>query len=425
MVESVDYLTHKHFGKLLADEDVHIIEPAVGTGTFVTELIEYIPKNKLKHKYQHEIHCNEVAILPYYIANLNIEYTYKQKMGEYEEFNNICLVDTLEHTSFHGKQMDLFALSLENTERIKRQNEKKISIIIGNPPYNANQVSENDNNKNRKYPEIDKRIKETYIRESTAQKTKLYDMYSRFFRWATDRLKNNGILAFITNSSFVDAKTFDGFRKIIGDEFSEVYIIDLGGNVRANPKLSGTKHNVFGIQTGVAISFMIKREESNLSPCKIWYSNRPEFDTVQDKFDFLTSNKFDKINFHHIFSDKNHNWLNQTNNNFDEFIVLIDKDVKAGKSQQALFKLYSTGVNTARDEWVTDDNKNNLIQKTAFFIDKYNDTVKKSEKANKSNIDEFLDYSIKWSANLISSLIRKNIIIFSSKSIIDYLYRLY
>ncbi|MFM6308072.1 MAG: Eco57I restriction-modification methylase domain-containing protein, partial [Dolichospermum sp.] len=140
------------------------------------------------------IHCNEVAILPYYIANLNIEYTYKQKMGVYEEFENICFVDTLDNTSFEGKQMDLFAMTLENTARIKRQNDRTISVIIGNPPYNANQQNENDNNKNRGYSEIDKLIKATYVKESTAQKTKLYDMYSRFFRWATVRLNENGVL---------------------------------------------------------------------------------------------------------------------------------------------------------------------------------------------------------------------------------------
>ena len=193
MIESVDYLVHKHFGKLLADSGVEILDPATGTGTFVTELIEYLPKDKLRYKYKYEMHCNEVAILPYYIANLNIEFTYKQKMGEYEEFEHICFVDTLDHAAFHLKQMDLFAMSVENTQRIQNQNDRNISVIIGNPPYNANQQNENDNNKNRKYPAIDKRIKDTYIEESTAQKTKLYDMYSRFFRWATDRLGENGI----------------------------------------------------------------------------------------------------------------------------------------------------------------------------------------------------------------------------------------
>ena len=150
-------------------------------------------------------------------------------------------------------------MSEENVARIKRQNARKISVVIGNPPYNANQPNENDNNKNREYPEIDKRIKETYIDESTAQKTKLYDMYARFFRWASDRVDENGIVAFITNRSFIESRTFDGFRKTWRDEFNDIYIVDLGGDVRANPKLSGTKNNVFGIQTGVAISFMVKR----------------------------------------------------------------------------------------------------------------------------------------------------------------------
>ena len=183
MIESVDYLTHKHFGKLLADKDVEILDPATGTGTFITELIEYLPKNKLAYKYKNEIHCNEVGILPYYIANLNIEYSYKQKMSEYQEFDNICFVDTLEHTSFEGKQTNLFAMSIENTERIKRQNDRTISVIIGNPPYNAKQENFNQNNSNRIYKEIDKRIKDTYIKYGKAQnQIVVYDMYTRFLR---------------------------------------------------------------------------------------------------------------------------------------------------------------------------------------------------------------------------------------------------
>ncbi len=216
MIESVDYLLYKCFGKMIGDKGVEILDPATGTGTFVTELIEYLPKGNLAYKYKKEIHCNEVSILPYYIANLNIEFTYKQKMGEYEAFENICFMDTLDHAAFSKKQHDLFSITVENTERIKNQNERDIFVIIGNPPYNANQKNENENNKNREYPEIDKRIKATYIKESTAQKTKLYDMYARFFRWASDRIgEKEGIVAFISNSSFIDARTFDGFRKVV------------------------------------------------------------------------------------------------------------------------------------------------------------------------------------------------------------------
>jgi predicted helicase len=182
MIESTDYLLAKHFNRSLADEEVEILDPATGTGTFITELIEYLPKNRLRAKYLKEIHCNELAILPYYIANLNIEYTYQQKMGEYEEFPHICFVDTLDNVDYQNQQKTLsLGLGEENAARIQAQNKRKISVIIGNPPYNANQQNENDNNKNREYPEIDAAIKRTYIANSTAQKTKLYDMYARFF----------------------------------------------------------------------------------------------------------------------------------------------------------------------------------------------------------------------------------------------------
>jgi len=206
MVESADWLCEKHFGKSLIDRNVEILDPATGTGTFVVELLEHF-RGRLKalnYKYLNELHANEVAILPYYVANLNIEATYAAIVDEYMEFPNLCFVDTLDNTAAlklsRAVTGDLFgAVSEENVARIRRQNTKKISVIIGNPPYNANQQNENDNNKNREYLEIDRRIKATYIKESTAQKTKLYDMYSRFFRWASDRIEEDGIIAFVTN----------------------------------------------------------------------------------------------------------------------------------------------------------------------------------------------------------------------------------
>ncbi|MDJ0673043.1 MAG: N-6 DNA methylase, partial [Microcystis sp. M53598_WE2] len=316
MIESVDYLVHKHFGKLLADPGVEILDPATGTGTFVTELIEYLPKDKLRYKYKHEMHCNEVAILPYYIANLNIEFTYKQKMGEYEEFEHICFVDTLDHAAFHLKQMDLFAMSVENTQRIQHQNDRNISVIIGNPPYNAKQQNANDNNANRKYPGIDKRIKDTYIKEGTAQnQIVVYDLYTRFIRWASDRLNKDGIIAFICNSSFLDARSFDGFRKCIEEEFTCAYFIDLGGNVR---KISGKdgificeKHTIFGTaaMTGIAILFLVKDRIATGN--KIFYANPFHVHELREvKLSYLQSNKFSNVCFEHIIPDKKHNWLN-------------------------------------------------------------------------------------------------------------------
>jgi predicted helicase len=259
MIESVDHLLSKHFETSLSQPGVKILDPATGTGTFITELIEYLPKRYLEQKYKEDLFCNEVGILPYYIANLNIEYTYQQKMGKFVEFKNICFVDTLDHTAYQFKQGDLFATSVENTERLKRQNDEQITVIIGNPPYNAWQENFNLRNPNRPYAGIDKRVKDTYIRAGQAQnQIAVYDMFVRFYRWACDRLTSQGMIAFITNRSFIDSNAFDGFRKLIAEEFDRVYIVDTQSDVRKNPKISGTKNNVFGIQTGVAIMFLLK-----------------------------------------------------------------------------------------------------------------------------------------------------------------------
>ncbi|MEH2270540.1 MAG: type ISP restriction/modification enzyme [Nostoc sp.] len=410
MIESVDYLTHKHFGKLLADKDVEILDPATGTGTFITELIDYLPKDSLEYKYKHEIHCNEVAILPYYIANLNIEYTYKQKMGVYEEFKNLCFVDTLEHTSFEGKQLDLFAMSVENTERIKQQNETDVSVILGNPPYNAKQENFNDNNANRAYPEVDKRIKGTYIKHGIAQnQIALYDMYVRFLRWASDRLSQNGIVALITNSSFIDSKTFDGFRKVVSDEFSEIYIIDLGGNIRTGDK-SGS---IFRVKVGIAISFMIKKPVEIKVPCRIFYTKVAE-NSAEAKLNFLAKTPFDKISFLHINPDEKSNWINLSDNDFDCLISLLSKDVKAGQAEQAMFKLFSRGIATQRDEWVYDFSKSELENRMKFFVDVYE---------RKRRTSEELGFDIKWDRELNKYLKRGISKKFDERLIVTGIYR--
>jgi hypothetical protein len=362
LIESTDWLCEQHFGRSLIDRNVEILDPATGTGTFVCELLEHFRGQpaKLRHKYLEDLHANEVAILPYYVANLNIEATYAAISGEYLEFPNLCFVDTLDnvglHTATAGTQGTLFgSVTEENVARIRRQNGRRISVVIGNPPYNANQLNENENNKNREYKEVDERIKKTYIAESTAQKTKLYDMYARFFRWASDRLDANGILALITNRSFIDSRTFDGFRKVVAQEFNEIRVVDLGGDVRANPKLSGTKHNVFGIQTGVAISFLVKKDHRQ--PCRIFYVRRPELETAEEKLAFLASNRLQDLPFQEIQPDRSQNWINQTDNDFDTLIPVASKAAKTAKKaghEKAIFKLFSLGVVTNRDEWVPD-----------------------------------------------------------------------
>ncbi len=427
MIESTDFLLHKHFRRVLADPQVEILDPATGTGTFISELIEYLPRHQLLYKYQEEIHCNEVAILPYYIANLNIEFTYKQKMGEYEEFRHICLMDTLDNTAmlnYAGKQARL-GFSGENAARILGQNQREISVIIGNPPYNANQQNENDNNKNREYKEVDKRIKETYVAHSRAQKTKVYDMYARFLRWASDRVAPNGIVAFVTNNSFINAKTFDGFRKCVAEEFNEIYIIDLKGDAHTSgERRKQEAGNVFDdkIRVGVAVYFLVRKE--NASGCKIFYTAVADFLTATEKKAFLHQQKFADLRFDHVIPDANHNWIQLVENDFNSLLPLVSKEVKAGKSEEAVFELFSLGVVTTRDEWVYDFDKKNLAAKVKFFCEFYErEKVRWKTAKQDVSVTDFVDRTIKWTAELETHLKKGSMLHFNKKCIVTSLYR--
>ncbi len=424
MVESTDTLLYKHFGRGLADKNVEILDPCTGTGTFVTDIIDYIAPQYLEYKYRNEIHANEVAILPYYVSNLNIEYAYKQKMGKYVEFPNICFVDTLDNTvalDYENKQDRMFGFSSENSERIKRQNDRKISVIIGNPPYNAKQELYNDQNANRSYPDIDKRIKETFVKEGTAQnQIVVYDMYTRFYRWAMDRIDENGVISFITNRNFIDGRAYDGYRKILEREFDYCYIIDTKSDVRANPKISGTKNNVFGIQTGVAIMLLVKKggKGDQKQKCQIYYSGEMEDDWVkEEKLEWLRGKNINNIHFDHITPSKKHNWINLADNDWDELIPLMDKDVKTGRREEAVFKNFSAGLKTQKDEWIYDYNKDNLENKIKYMVDVYEKTRKDENYPEKM--------SIKWDADL-ESYRRRNIKkTFDKQQIIKSQYRPY
>jgi len=434
MIQGADWLCRKHFDRGLIDKNVEILDPATGTGTFITELIEYFRgnKKKLSHKYTEELHANEVAILPYYVANLNIESTFAAITGEYEEFQNLCFVDTLDNVAplghRTGHQHDLFAsFTEENVKRVRRQNARKISVIIGNPPYNANQQNESDNNKNREYPRIDELIKATYIDASTAQKAKAYDMYARFFRWASDRLDVNGdgIIAYITNRSFIESRTFDGFRKTVAKEFNEIWVVDLGGDVRANPKLSGTKHNVFGIQTGVAISFFVRK--SKVKGSSIWYARRPEDEVRDDKLSFISGTKMSEIAFEEVHPDSKGRWVNQTDNDFQDFLPIADKHTKNAsnkRQERAVFKLMSLGLATNRDDWIYDASPTQLEKKMREFCTIYGGAARAWKKSgdSKRSVAEF-GPSIKWTSELQSYAQRGHALTFTSANVRQALYR--
>ena len=241
-------------------------------------------------------------------------------------------------------------------------------------------------------------------------------MYVRFFRWASDRLAENGIIAFISNRSYLDSHTFDGFRKIIVGEFTEAWVVDLGGDIRENPKLSGTKHNVFGIQTGVAISFFIKRAKTK--GCRIFYARRPEFETAEEKLSFLSSSKLQTIDLEEIQPDAKQNWLGVTDNDFDSLIPLIDKDTKSQtgkKFERSVFKTFSRGVSTQRDEWVYDFSRSALETKMRFFVEQY-EQARQHKKERDST-------TIKWDRELVKYRDRNIEKTFDSKAIVNSLYR--
>jgi predicted helicase len=377
MIRSADWLCEHHFGKNLIDTGVEILDPATGTGTYIVELLEHFrgDHEKLRHKYKEELHANEVAILPYYVANLNIEASYAAITGQFAEYPNLCFVDTLDNVAalgiYSGHQHDMFSsVSDENMARVKRQNQRKISVIIGNPPYNANQQNENDNNKNRGYERVDERIKQTYIKASTAQKTKLYDPYVRFFRWASDRIIEDGVLAFITNRSFIDAQTTDGFRRIVAQDFSEGWIVDLGGDYKK--KGAGGSGNVFGIGTGVAISFWVKRKDHE-GKVRIAYLPAPP-GSGEDKLAWLGSVSFSPRKWAMLPHREDAAWVGIPDNDTAGMLPIADKATKAQAStaqDRAIFKLYSLGVSTNRDEWLYAHSLTMLAVKANALISSY------------------------------------------------------
>ena len=376
MVASVDEVLKREFGQSqgLATPGVAILDPCVGTGNFIVNIIKHIAsvsRTALQEKYAHDLFCNEIALLPYYIASMNIEHEYYTTMHEYAEFEGICFVDTLELAE--SQQLPLFVE--KNTERIEREKAAEIMVVIGNPPYNLGQKNENDNNKNQKYEVVDQRIRDTYAKDSRATLVnKVYDAYVRFFRWASDRITKPGIICFVSNNSFVDQIAFDGMRKHLFKDFDKIYHIDFHGNVRKNPKLSGTTHNVFGIQVGVGITIAVRAPQPTKK--RLFYYRVPELWTKAEKLAFIASNNnIPTIEWTEMQPDLDNSWLTEGMfSEFKQFLPVGSKETK-GTNTGSLFSMYSLGVVTSRDEWAYDFSRTNLEAKLKKFIHNYNSEV--------------------------------------------------
>jgi predicted helicase len=422
MVRSVEEILRKEFGRSLGDKGVHILDPFVGTGNFIVRIMQEINTAGLPYKYESELHCNEVMLLPYYIASMNIEHKYFEKVGEYKAFPGICLVDTFEIEE--PTQAKLGFVTAENAERVQKQKAAPIFVIIGNPPYNAGQVNENDSNKNRKYEHIDERVSSTYAKESGATLLrKLQDPYVKAFRWATDRIGEEGVIAFVSNSSFVHDHSMDGMRAYLEQEFDRVFVLDLGGNVRKNPKLSGTTHNVFGIQVGVSINILIRSQLTGPRvAAQIFYASTGETWRKEQKCEFLNQvQDFRQISWRSITPDERHQWLT------GELRAEFGKGLSLGGSGvgDAVFLEHSLGVSTNRDAYVYAFSREELITRATSLVEEYNNEASRFERKGKpKDIDAFLRYdNLKWSDTLKKKAVAGVVGQFDMGKIIPSLYR--
>jgi predicted helicase len=438
MAASVEHVLRTEFESSLSHQGVHILDPFTGMGNFIVNLMRLIPKSSLAHKYRKELHCNELMLLPYYVASMNIEHAFWDATGTYEAFEGICLVDTFETAEKEQRQFDIF--NEANTERVRRQLRAPIKVIIANPPYNAGQVNENDNNKNRKYEEIDRRVRVTYGADSKAKLLrKLSDPYVKAIRFAADRIGDAGVVCYVNNDSFAAEKTFDGMRQHLAQDFDVIYVLELGGNVRKNPTLSGTTHNVFGIQVGVSINLFVRlpRGAGAIRRAKIHYHAVPVDWRREQKYDFLNkAGSIAGVKWRTLHPDDKHNWLtNKRDGEFAGFVPLGSKDYRARSNLclPTIFRSYSLGVSTNRDSVVYDFDAERLAKRVEQFADDYNDELDRWRKKAKppkdpkqliTCIDSFVNYDrIKWSRNLKRWFRQQEEIAVDPKAACESLYR--
>ncbi|MEN8357922.1 DEAD/DEAH box helicase [Acinetobacter towneri] len=435
-VEVVDFILHsvndvlqQEFGKTIADKGVHVIDPFTGTGTFITRLIQsgLIPQDKLVYKYKNELHANELVLLAYYIAAINIEAVYHSEIiDEYTPFEGICLTDTFQ---MYEKDDLVDEVLVDNSARRKRQKSLDIQVIIGNPPYSAGQKSENDDNKNVVYPYLDSHIANTYAKHSSATLQKnLYDSYIRAMRWASDRISKQGIIGFVSNASFIDANSMDGLRKCLADEFSSLYIFHLRGNQRTSGERSrqeGGKIFGSGSRAPIAISILVKNPNAKKHG-QIYFHDIGDYLSREEKLDKIANFKslqgINAINgWAEITPDEHGDWLNQRDNSFDEFLSLGDKK---DKFSLTIFNLFSQGVLTSRDAWCYNFSKKALTNNIHKTLDFYNLELERllgvESKVENINLDQ---KQISWSRALKNDIQREKPKSFNEESLRLFMYR--
>ena len=432
IIHSVNDILNQEFGQDLGSEGVHILDPFTGTGTFITRLLQsgLIAPDKLAHKYKNEIHANELVLLAYYIAAINIEAVYHGLTGgEYEPFKGICLTDTFQMYEQDDQIQDKLA---ENSHRrIRQKGLNDIRVIIGNPPYSAGQESANDNNQNNEYPKLDAAIRDSYAAQSTAtNKNALYDSYIRAFRWASSRVGNKGVVGFVTSGGFLEAATTDGMRKVLAAEFTNIYVFHLRGNQRTQGELSrkeGGKIFGSGSRSPIAISILVKNPDAEKHG-QILFHDIGDYLSKEQKLEIVSN--FHSINgisaankWQHLSPDIHGDWLNQRDTSFDEFIQMGNKKAT---TDSVIFNSYSRGVATARDAWCWNFSKASLCHSMTKMVSKYNDEVKRFSLSESKDIESTIDYdptAISWNRGLKNDLKKKKYLVFNESLVQVGLYR--
>jgi len=440
IIHSVNDVLKSEFGQTLGSKGVHIIDPFTGTGTFVTRLLQsgLISKDELAYKFQNEIHANEIVLLAYYIAAINIEQVYHSIMGgDYVPFGGICLTDTfaLYEPSSHLVGKDSLA---DNSTRRRKQKKLEIKVIVGNPPYSGGQASANDNNANVDYPVLNESIRKTYAAHSTAtNKNGLYNSYIKAIRWASDRIGSSGVIGFVSNGGFVDDNTGDGLRKCLAQEFSSIYIFHLRGNAQTSGEVRRKeKDNIFaqGSRSPIAISVLVKNPKSDVNG-QIFFHDIGDYLTRDEKLERIVA--FGSIEgiknasgWLPITPDKHNDWVNQRDNSFSEFVSLGDKK---DDSAVAIFANYSSGVKTNRDAWVYNASRSELASNMESMANFYNMEVQRFKSAcvgltkdKYPEVDDFINTDstkISWNRGLKNDLARHIAHAYQSEALVKCVYR--
>lgn len=426
ILHSVERVLRDEFDTGLSARGVHVLDPFAGTGTFVTRLLQsgLIDKADLKRKYTKEIHANEIVLLAYYVATANIEKTYAALTGRPVQYPGICLTDTFTMQS----QEDLVArLMPDNSGRRKRQRALQIRVIVGNPPWSAWQKSSADDNQRVDYPAMDRRIEETYAARSNATlKSSLYDSYKMAIRWASDRIGEQGVVAFVTNGSWIDSNVDAGIRACLAEEFSSVHVLNLRGNQRTQGEISrreGGKVFGTGSRAPVAISLLVRNPHANHAGCRIAYHDIGDYLTREDKLSAVAQAQ-DIGGFpqwQRIEPDENNDWLAQRDKAFGAFPPIGSKETKRDLRGDALFRLYSRGLATSRDAYIYNSSPKHCAENARRMVQDYSDALSSvaEERATYrvADVAERHSTNVRWDRELKNNLKRGRRIRFSRSNV--------